>query len=82
MQFFVFSYLVVATSVNRVYTQVYYNINNQWFRHKKSLSHRRGSATKNQWLATTFSGNRLLMCEHSHLCAHEVSVSATCGRHK
>ncbi len=81
--FFVFSYLVAATSVNRVYTHIYYNIYNQGSRHKKSLSHWWGSATENQWFATNFSGEHLsLTYGHSHLCAYKVSVSATCGRHK
>ncbi len=40
---------------------------NRWSRHKKLLSHRRGSATENQWLATNFGGDHLLLtCGHSH----------------
>ncbi len=63
--------------------RTYIIIYNQWSCHKKSLSHRRGSATENYWLATNFSGNHLpLTCGHSHLCAYKVSVFATCDCYK
>ncbi len=68
MHFFVFSYFVAATSVNRVYTHVYYNVQSVVSPQKVVQPPTRQRHGKK--------------CGHSHLCTYKVSVSATCGHHK